>query len=113
MPVATPIPGASPTPTSVPPTATPTRPAVDTARLDSARRLFLDVGCDICHGVAAEGTSSGPSIEDMTAQELADFIRNPQRPANSTYSEAMDAYSVMDLTEEELEEIIFFLLNKE
>ncbi len=112
-PAATAVPGASPTPTSVPATATPTRPAVDTARLAAAQRLFLDVGCDICHGVAAEGTSSGPAIEDMTAEEIREFVRNPQRPANSRYSEAMDPYTLMDLSEEELDELIFFLLNME
>ncbi len=106
-------PGASPTPTSVPATPTPTREAVDTARLEAAQRLYLDVGCDICHGELARGTSGGPAIEDLTAEQIRDFVRNPQRPANSTYSEAMGAYDVLSLSEEELEEIVFFLLNME
>lgn len=112
-PVATLEPGApTPIPSHTPePTATPA--PVDTAKLDSAQRLFFDVGCDICHGELAEGTSDGPAIEDMTGDEIRDFVRDPQRPANSKYSEAMDPYDIGSLTEEELDEIIFFLLNRQ
>ncbi len=112
-PAATVEPGASPTPTSVPATATPTRPAVDTVRLAAAQRLFLDVGCDICHGELAKGADGGPTLEDLTAEEIRAFVRDPQRPANSRYSEAMDPYDVTSLSEEELDEIVFFLLNME
>jgi len=114
VPVATLQPGA-PTPTPAPPTPTPeptaTSAPVDTARLDSAQGLFFDVGCDICHGELAEGGSDAPSIEDLTAEEIRDFVREPQRPAGSQYSEGMDPYDESSLSEEELDEIIFFLLN--
>ena len=111
IPVATLAPGVpTPTPSPTPaPTATPE--PVDTARLENAQRLFFDVGCDICHGELAEGSSDGPAIEDMTAEEIRDFVRDPQRPANSKFSEAMDPYDIGSLSEEELDEIIFFLLN--
>lgn len=111
-PSASPVPGASPTPTGIPPTPTPTREPVDSARLQSAQRLFIDVGCDICHGESAQGTAKGgPALEDLTADEIRTFVRNPERPSDSPYSEAMDPYDEMKLTPQELEEIIFFLLN--
>ncbi|WP_342823585.1 c-type cytochrome [Candidatus Lucifugimonas marina] len=112
VPVATLAPGApTPTPSPTPePTATPA--PVDTAQLENAQRLFFDVGCDICHGELAEGSSDGPAIEDMTAEEIRDFVRDPQRPANSKFSEAMDPYDIDSLSEEELDEIVFFLLNR-
>jgi len=115
IPVATAVPGA-PTPTPAPPTPTPAPTAtpapVDTAQLDAAQRLFFDVGCDICHGELAEGTSDGPVIEDMTAEEIREFVRDPQRPADSKFSETMDPYDIGSLSEAELDEIIFFLLNR-
>ncbi|MBT3995593.1 MAG: hypothetical protein HOJ22_06335 [Chloroflexi bacterium] len=113
VPVATLAPGApTPTPSPTPePTATPA--PVDTAHLENAQRLFFDVGCDICHGELAEGTSDGPTIEDMTGEEIRDFVRDPQRPAGSKFSEAMDPYDTGSLSEEELDEIIFFLLNRQ
>ncbi len=115
VPVATLAPG-QPTPTPAPstptPEPTPTQAPVDTAQLEQAQRLFFDVGCDICHGELAQGGSDGPAIEDMTAEEIRDFVRDPQRPANSKFSEAMDPYDVGSLSEEELDEIIFFLLNR-
>jgi mono/diheme cytochrome c family protein len=115
VPVATPVPGA-PTPTPAPPTPTPeptaTPEPVDTDRLAYSQRLFFDVGCDICHGELAEGGPDGPAIEDLTAEEIRDFVRDPIRPANSKYSEAMDAYDIGSLSKEELDEIIFFLLNR-
>ena len=121
VPTATLVPGAptqtpapatpTPEPTAIPePTATPA--PVDTARLDSAQTLFFDVGCDICHGELAEGGKDAPSLDDLTADEIRDFVREPQRPANSKFSEGMDPYDLGSLTEAELDEIIFFLLNK-
>lgn len=114
VPVPTLAPGA-PTPTPMPPTPTPeptvTPAPVDTARLDDAQRLFFDVGCDICHSELAQGGSDGPAIEDLTAEEIREFVRDPQRPADSKFSEAMDPYDIGSLSEEELDEIIFFLLN--
>lgn len=110
---ATAVPGASPTATAPAATATPPQAAVDTARLNKARILFLDVGCDICHGQAGEGGPDGPALEDMTADYIRDFVRDPQRPANSRYSEAMDPFDEMALSDEELSEIIYFLLNRE
>ena len=104
------IPGSTATP--VPPTPKP-KPAVDPAALVAAQRLFFDVGCDICHGEVGEGAKGGPSLEDLTAEQIRDFVRNPQRPAGSSYSEAMDAYDEASLSDAELDEIIFFLLNRE
>lgn len=112
-PVDTPVPGAPPTATVVPPTSTPTPEPVDPVLLQAAQRLFFDVGCDICHGELAQGSDDGPALEDLTAEEIGDFVRDPQRPADSRYSEAMDPYNLMALTEAELDEIIFFLLNRE
>lgn len=116
VPVDTPVPGA-PTPTPAPPTPTPeptaTPAPVDTAHLNAAQTLFFDVGCDICHGELAEGGSDGPALEDLTADEIREYVRDPQRPASSKYSEGMDPYTLSDLSDEELDEIIFFLLNSE
>ncbi len=113
VPVDTPVPGATPTATAVPPTPTPTPEPVDPVLLQAAKLLFFDVGCDICHGEMAQGDEDGPALEDLTAEEIRDFVRDPQRPADSEYSEAMDPYDLMTLTEAELDEIIFFLLNRE
>jgi mono/diheme cytochrome c family protein len=112
-PPGTPVPGATPSPTVAPATPTPTQPAVDMARFNKARTLFLDVGCDICHGELAKGGDGGPAIEDLTAEQIREFVRNPQRDPNSRFSEAMDPYDVLSLSEEELDEIVFFLLNLE
>jgi mono/diheme cytochrome c family protein len=115
VPVDTPVPGA-PSPTPAPPTPTPqptaTPEPVDTARFDSAQTLFFDVGCDICHGELAEGSSDGPAVEDLTAEEIRSFVRDPQRPAGSKFSEGMDPYDIGNLSEEEMDEIIYFLLNR-
>ncbi len=113
VPVDTPVPGATPTATAVPPTPTPTPEPVDPVLLQAAQRLFFDVGCDICHGELARGDEGGPALEDLTAEEISDSVRDPQRPADSKYSEAMDPYDLMTLTEAELDEIIIFLLNRE
>lgn len=112
-PTATPVPGAPPTATSVPPTPTPTREPVDPALLEAAQRLYLDVGCDICHGKLAMGDKGGPELSGLTSEEIRDSVRDPQRPPDSTYSDPMEPYELMALTEAELDEIIFFLLNRE
>ncbi len=109
VPVGTPVPGVTPTATVV----VPTPPTVDVARFNSARTLFLDVGCDICHGELAKGDTGGPAIEDLTAEQIREFVRDPQRDPNSRFSEAMDPYDVLSLSEAELDELIFFLLNLE
>lgn len=115
VPVDTPVPGA-PTPTPEPPTPTPTvvptQVPVDAVRLEAAQRLFFDVGCDICHGELAEGDEGGPVIEDLTAEEISNSVRDPLRPADSKFSEAMDPYDLMTLSESELDELIYFLLNR-
>lgn len=115
VPVDTPVPGA-PTATPEPPTPTPTvaptQVPVDAVRLEAAQRLFFDVGCDICHGELAEGDEGGPVIEDLTAEEINNSVRDPLRPADSKFSEAMDPYDLTTLNESELDELIYFLLNR-
>lgn len=109
-PTATPIPGATPTPTLVPPTPTPTP---DAARLKAAKQLFRNVGCDLCHGEQAEGTRSGPALagQGLTPSKIESFVRDPKAPPNSKYSKPMKPFSKSDLSDKELQEIIYYILN--
>lgn len=108
-PTATPLPPDAPTPT---PTATPTpTPTPDPVRLKESQDVYMLVGCDLCHGANAEGVEDGPGLAGLTADEIRSFIREPVRPSDSQYSEEMDPYTEADLSDDELEAIIYFLLN--
>lgn len=80
-------------------------------RLEAAQLLFVDVGCDLCHAEDAMGTEEGPALNDLTAQEVQDFVRDPVRPPDSSYPKEMKAYGLDKLLDEELEELIFYLSN--
>lgn len=111
-PTATPLPPGAPTP--VPPTAVPeatATPTPDPVLLAAARTIYIDLGCDLCHGVNGEGAEDGPDMYGLDAEGIRNFTREPERPSDSEYSKKMDAYTVKDLSEQELDEIIFFLLN--
>lgn len=121
-PTATPLPPGAPTPgpptpvppTAVPPTALPeatATPTPDPALLAAAQKVYIDLGCDLCHGVNGEGAEDGPDMHGLDAEGIRDFTREPKRPSDSKFSKKMDAYTVKDLSEQELDEIIFFLLN--
>ncbi len=86
-------------------------PTPDPVRLQAAQLLFVDVGCDLCHAEDAMGTEEGPALNDLTAQEVQDFVRDPVRPPDSTYPKEMKAYGLDKLLDEELEELIFYLSN--
>lgn len=111
-PTATPLPPGAPTP--VPPTAIPAAtatPTPDPVVLAAAQQVYVDLGCDLCHGVNGEGAVDGPDMYGLDAKGIRDFTREPVRPSDSKYSKKMDAYTVGDLSDQELDEIVFFLLN--
>lgn len=120
-PTATPVPTPTPrpTPTALPPDAptpapvpTPTpEPTPDPGLVAAARQLYVDVGCDLCHGVDAEGTEDGPVIEDITAEEIRDIVRDPQRDPDSIYPKGMKPRLLDELSDAEIDEIIFYLQN--
>lgn len=120
-PTATPTPGptATPEPTPLPagaPTATPTpsptpTPTPDPVRLEDARRVYVEVGCDVCHGALGEGAAEGPGLMGLTASELRDLTRAEVRDPDPEWPKPMDAYTIDDVSEAELDEIIFYLLN--
>ncbi|MDP6822124.1 MAG: c-type cytochrome [Dehalococcoidia bacterium] len=127
LPTATPVPTPTPQPTPTPlppdaptptpgPTSTPApaptpEPTPDPGLVAAARQLYIDVGCDLCHGVGAEGGDDGPAIEDATAKEIEDSVRDPQRDPDSIYPKGMTEYLLTDLSEAELIDIIFYLRN--
>ncbi len=111
-PTATPLPpGAptpTPTPTPLPPTPTPTP---DPVRLAEGRDMYAIVGCDLCHGADALGADDGPGLEGLTAEEIRDFTRDPVNDPASGWSKPMDPYPPKDLSEAEMDLIIYFLQN--
>lgn len=108
-PTATPLPAGQPSPT---PTLEPTPvPTPDPVRLTSARTLFIDVGCDICHGANALGDEGGPTLEDLVPDDIRDAVRLPERDPDSIYPEGMSEYLLSELSEAELDEIVFYLKN--
>ena len=117
-PTATPAPTPTPTPTPLPgdptpepvPTAT---PGIDPEIVAAGHTLFIDMACDICHGLQAEGTQKGPSLQglDLIADGIRDQVRDPQRDPNSTYTREMKPTPVEELRDEELDLIIQYLLS--
>ncbi|MBI4313071.1 MAG: c-type cytochrome [Chloroflexi bacterium] len=111
-PTATPVPGATPTPT---PSPTPTAPkqALSPAEVQAAQRLFVDVGCDICHGAKAEGGQKGPKLvkADLDREEVVKNIREGVRNPDSKYPREMEPYDLTELTDAEMEQIVKYLLN--
>lgn len=113
-PTATPVPGATPTPTqpAATPTATPApKPTVDAARFAAAKQLFQDVGCDLCHGLDAKGTSGGPALTGLTASKIESFVRNPQASPDSPYTKQMKPFSKSVVSDQDLQELIYYILN--
>ncbi|MBI4339233.1 MAG: c-type cytochrome [Chloroflexi bacterium] len=113
-PTATPLPGVTPVAATPTPSPTPTvaRPALSPAELKAAQQLFADVGCDICHGAKAEGGSKGPKLSGLTREGMVKAIREGVvRQPDSKYPRAMEAVKVSDLSDQELEQIIKFLLS--
>ena len=115
MPTPTPLPPGAPTPIPTPtpvPEATPAPTATpNPVRLAASQKLYIDVGCDLCHGVNGEGGSDGPALGDQPAAEISEMIRDPQRSPDSKYPEPMSDYTVDELSGAEMEEIIYYLLN--
>jgi mono/diheme cytochrome c family protein len=112
--VPTPIPGApTPTPTVVPtevpePTAT---PPPDPDRLAAGKASYVDWGCDLCHGVGGEGADDGPTVLGLSATELWDLTRVPVREANSKYPKEMKKYPESKISDEELADIVYYMLH--
>ena len=71
------------------------------------------MACDICHGLQAEGTQKGPSLQglDLIADGIRDQVRDPQRDPDSTYTREMKPTPVEELRDEELDLIIQYLLS--
>ena len=109
LPAGAPTPSPEPTPTLGPaPTSTPTP---DPVRLQAAQSLMIDVGCDLCHGLKGTGTDGGPRITGLSSDEMHESVRYPVSDPKSKYPKGMPAYSLKDVSDEELDEIIYFLMN--
>lgn len=108
-PVPTATPTAAPSPTSTPsPTAT---PLPDPARLNSGEAAYLDWGCDLCHGTGGEGGDEGPSVVGLPEPDLWELTRKPVREANSIYPKEMKKYPLTKISDEELADIVYFMLH--
>ncbi|MBI2857086.1 MAG: c-type cytochrome [Chloroflexi bacterium] len=107
---------ATPTPFPDVPAATPSpipepKPSVDPEAVRAGRSLYVDLGCDLCHGAQAEGGEKAPGLADLTAAKIRDQVREPQRGTDSPYPRAMKPVSRDALTDAELELIVQFLLS--
>ncbi len=102
-PSSTPEPGTTPTPTPV--------PTVSDAEIKAAQQLYIDVGCDICHGKSAEGGEKGPELKGFTAEDISKAVREGIRNQASKYPREMERYTTNDLTDEELEQLVKYLLS--
>ncbi len=113
LPTATPLPPGAPTPTPTPtplPTPAPTpTPTPDPVRFEAGRGLYIDVGCDLCHGEAGEGNEKGPHVLGYTTEFLFDYTRAPDAAVEEW--EPMEFYTTTDVSDEELNEIIYYLLS--
>lgn len=114
-PAGLPTPMATATPTPTPPpvavsTATPLpKPDLSPEEFEAAKQLYIDVGCDICHGPSAEGNEKGPAVAGSTTDEIRTSVREGIRDPNSKYPREMKATDDADLSDEELQMIIDFL----
>lgn len=110
-PTPTPLPPDAPTPTPTPsPTPTPTP---DPAKIEAGHELYVIVGCDLCHGANAEGAEDGPDLYGLDAKQIRDFTRDPESDPKSEWPKPMDPYPEQDLSDEELEQIIYYLTHLE
>lgn len=112
---ATPLPAGFPTPV---PTATPTEapeptatPVPDPAKVKAGKDAYLDWGCDLCHGTDGQGGVDGPTVLGLSESDLRELSRKPVRETNSIYPKAMDEYPASKLTDQELADIVYFMLN--
>jgi mono/diheme cytochrome c family protein len=124
-PYPTPTPAPTPTPTPPPlavagkpaatptpdPTPTPTPEPLDPVMVAAGRSLFLEVGCDLCHGRDAAGADDGPSLAGSEAGRIREQVRDPVSDPGSAYTNPMDPYTTDDLLDPELEAIISYLLS--
>jgi mono/diheme cytochrome c family protein len=115
MPTPTAVPPGVPTPTpTAEPTALPTStpiPTPDPSRLAKGEASYLDWGCDLCHGVDGAGAEDGPTVLGLSATDLRDLTRKPVREADSPYPKAMDDYPLSKLSEEELADLVYYMLH--
>ncbi len=102
-----PEPEVTPTPTPIP------EPTLSPAEFEAAQQLYIDVGCDICHGVRGEGGEKGPELKDLTVEEITKAVREGIRTPGSKYTREMEPYSENDLFDGELEQIISYLQSLE
>ena len=106
-------PAALPTDTPEPtPTATPA-PRLTEEESGEARRLFIDVGCDLCHGLDAEGTEKGPELTGFAATDIRDSVRDGIVNPESEYTREMEPYTLDDLTAAELDLLVDYLLDRD
>lgn len=109
-PTPTPVPG-EPTPTPAP-TATP-KPIIAPETIQAGRGLYLDFACDICHGLQGEGGEKGPALGGLEADLIRSQVRNPTRTPDSPYAREMKPNPVEELSDDELDIIIQYLLSLE
>lgn len=79
-----------------------------------ALRLFKE-NCSSCHAIDGIGGSEAPDFADYNSREwLSAFIRNPELPrffGGTKHDGEMDPYPVADLSEQQLDEIVEYLLS--
>ena len=104
------MPGAAVTPAPKP-TPAPTPVPLDPAKVEAGRALFVDVGCDLCHGADAAGTSDAPSLWGVDEEKVREQVRDPINSPGSEYTKTMDPYTTDDLSDAELDAIVSYLLS--
>ena len=111
----TPAPTETPTPTATAtavPTAIP-KPEMTEQEFNEARQLYIDVGCDVCHGTDGLGNEKGPNVIGYTPDETWKSVREGIRDPDSKYAREMKPADATEITDEELQQIIDFMLNLE
>lgn len=103
--IPTPLPGATATPE---PTPLP-KPDLSPEQFKTAQQLYIDVGCDLCHGALGEGNKEGPPAIGYTPTEIRDSIREGIRNPDSKWPREMKPAGEGEITDAEINIIINFL----
>ena len=92
--------------TSGPPAESAASPTAAVTVADSpGHSLFIAKGCAACHGQNAEGTTIAPALPGHNEQMVKNQVRNPRFQ--------MPAFSLEQISDEELEAIAGFIVNLE
>lgn len=86
-------------------------PPPDPKRLEAGEASYVDWGCDLCHGLQGAGGEDGPTVLGLSDAELRELTRDPVREADSPYPKAMDDYPLSKLPDEELADLVYYMLH--